>query len=148
MNLIYVSSKMSQLYGTYLRIDLQALVHNYQFIKSRLSENTNILAVIKAYAYGHEAVGIARKLEKQGVSYFAVAYVQEGMVLRNAGITTPILVLHPQRKDVTACVSYQLEPNIYSFSMLEIFQSELKSLNRGKFPYSSKIQYRFESIGF
>jgi|JI10StandDraft_1071094.scaffolds.fasta_scaffold25640_7 alanine racemase len=148
MNLIYVSSKMSQLYGTYLRIDLQALVHNYQFIKSRLSENTNILAVIKAYAYGHEAMGIARKLEKQGVSYFAVAYVQEGMVLRNAGITTPILVLHPQRKDVANCVSYQLEPNIYSFSMLEIFQSELKSLNRENFPIHLKFNTGLNRLGF
>ena len=81
---------------TLLEIDLGALEHNYHYLRSRLEPKTKFLAVVKAYAYGSEAGSIAKKLETLGVDYFAVAYVKEGIALRKAGITKPILVLHPQ----------------------------------------------------
>ena len=86
---------MPQKPSTFLRVDLNAIQFNYRFFKSKLRADTKILAVIKAFAYGHEAVSIARKLEEEKVAYFAVAYIHEAVQLRNAGISASILVLHP-----------------------------------------------------
>ena len=116
---------MPQQPATYLQIDLQALVHNYRFFKSKLDTKTKLIAVVKAFAYGHEAIAIAKRLEQEGVAYFAVAYTIEGVALRKAGITTPILVLHPQIQEAYECITYQLEPNIYSFRMLAIFSKAI-----------------------
>ena len=80
---------------TVLEIDLLALEHNYRFLKSRLDPKTKFLGVVKAFAYGSDSVAIAKKLEALGADYFAVAYVSEGVALREAGIKTRILVLHP-----------------------------------------------------
>ncbi len=139
---------MPQNASTFLSVDLNALVHNYHFIKSYLKPNTNFLAVIKAFAYGHEAIAIAKALEKEKVAYFAVAYLQEGIHLRKAGISTPILVLHPQQSDVQDCVAHQLEPNIYSFNILETFQNCLKKLNIQEFPIHLKFNTGLNRLGF
>ena len=139
---------MPQNASTFLSVDLNALVHNYHFIKSYLKPNTNFLAVIKAFAYGHEAIAIAKALEKEKVAYFAVAYLQEGIHLRKAGISTPILVLHPQQSDVQDCVAHQLEPNIYSFNILETFQNCLKKFNIQEFPIHLKFNTGLNRLGF
>ncbi|MBT8312386.1 MAG: alanine racemase, partial [Flavobacteriaceae bacterium] len=78
---------MSDPKETILEIDLGALEHNYHFLKSRLNPNTKFLAVVKAFAYGSEAIAIAKKMEALGVDYFAVAYTKEGAILRDQGIT-------------------------------------------------------------
>lgn len=139
---------MLEFNDTYLKIDLGALQHNYKFIKSLLKPETKILAVIKAFAYGHEDVAIAKKLENEGVNYFAVAYVKEGIRLRNNGITTPILVLHPQKNDAAACVQYQLEPNIYSFKILEIFHDFLTNRSIEGFQIHLKFNTGLNRLGF
>ena len=87
---------MNKVSETTLIIDLNALAHNYHFIKAKLPKDTKLLAVVKAFAYGSDMTAVAKKLEALGVDYFAVAYVKEGVLLRDAGITKPILVLHPQ----------------------------------------------------
>ena len=81
---------------TILEIDLQALKHNFEYLKSRVQKGTKMMGVVKAFAYGSDAIVVAKELEVLGIDYFAVAYVSEGVNLRNAGIKTPILVLHPQ----------------------------------------------------
>lgn len=134
--------------GTYLKIDLKAVAHNYHFIRSRVHENTKVLGVIKAFAYGHEAVAIAKKLETLGINYFAVAYVPEGIALRKAGITSPILVLHPQLNDAIDCVNYQLEPNIYSFKILRSFTDKLSSLENQFLPIHLKFNTGLNRLGF
>lgn len=78
---------------TWTEIDLDAIAHNYHAIRARLSKGTNILAVVKANAYGYGMVEVARRLQKEKVPYLGVACVDEGIVLRKAGIRTPILVL-------------------------------------------------------
>ena len=75
------------------------------------------LAVVKAFAYGSEAVVVASFLQKIGVDYFAVAYVSEGVDLRKAGITVPILVLHPQLGNLELAIKHTLEPSSYSLKM-------------------------------
>jgi len=78
---------------TVLEINLNHLEHNYRYLKGTLDRETKFLGVVKAFAYGSDAARIAQKLEELGVDYLAVAYVKEGVQLRDAGIKTPILVL-------------------------------------------------------
>ena len=99
---------------TILEIDLNALTHNFNYLKTKLQPNTKFLAVVKAFAYGSDAVEIAKHLQNLNVDYFAVAYTYEGVALRNAGVTTPILVLHPQLINLKTIIKYCLEPNIYN----------------------------------
>ena len=81
---------------TVLEIDLNAIAANFNYFKSKLHKATKVLVVVKAFGYGSDAVEIAKFLASK-VDYFAVAYLDEGIALRNAGITMPILVLHPQK---------------------------------------------------
>ncbi len=134
--------------STFLRVDLNALEYNYQFYKSKLRANTKILAVVKAFAYGHDSIAIAKKLELEKVDYFAVAYIQEAIQLRKANITTPILVLHPQKNDIEACVEYKVEPNIYSFKLLTSLLDCLEEKSIENFPIHLKFNTGLNRLGF
>lgn len=139
---------MPQNPSTFLGVDLNALQFNYRFFKSKLQSETKMLAVVKAFAYGHEAISVAKKLAKESVDYFAVAYVQEALPLRNAGITTPILVLHPQIADLETCLQYDLEPNIYSFNMLNALLKLLEEKNTKNFLIHLKFNSGLNRLGF
>ena len=76
---------------TTLEINLSSLKSNYDYLRSKISDKTLMLAVVKAFGYGSEAVTVATFLESLGVDYFAVAYVHEGVLLRKSGIKSPIL---------------------------------------------------------
>jgi len=104
-----------------LELNFSALKHNLNYFKKKLNPTTKLLAVVKAYSYGHDAVKISKFLEKNKVDYLAVAYTEEGVHLRNAGINTPILVLHPQVPNFEALIAYDLEPTIYSVRTLKYF---------------------------
>ena len=106
---------------TVLEIDLNALEHNFNVISSKLKPSTKFMAVVKAGGYGSDSVEIAKKLESIGVDYFAVAFTNEGIDLRKAGIKTPILVLLPQVESIKDIVDYNLEASLYSFYFLENF---------------------------
>ena len=80
---------------TKLQIDLNAIKFNLNYFKEKLQEKTKILVVVKAFGYGSDAIEIAKSIQNS-VDYFAVAYTDKGVALRKAGISTPILVLHPQ----------------------------------------------------
>ena len=112
---------MPQLNETVLEIDLKALEHNVKYLRSLIRPETKLLAVVKAFAYGSDPVIIAKHLEQLKVDYFAVAYVNEGITLRDAGIITPILVLHPQIGDFQKLVDHRLEPALYSHRILDFF---------------------------
>jgi len=134
--------------ATYLSIDLNALVHNYRFIKSKLQPKTKFLAVIKAFAYGHESLAIAQKLEKENVDYIAISYTREGIVLREAGIKTPILILHPQVNEIQNCINHSLEPTIYSFRIFDAFSKAIDNLDVEKFPIHLKFNTGMNRLGF
>ena len=98
---------------TWAEIDLGALAHNLRVVRARL-EDVPVMAMVKADAYGHGAVPVARRLEREGIDWFGVALVEEGVALRRAGVTTPILVLDgflPDQAD--AVLSHGLTPAIY-----------------------------------
>lgn len=97
---------------TVMDIDLEALAHNYRYYKGLLPSETGIVAMIKASAYGCGDIEVARTLQSLGAQYLAVAVVDEGIALRHAGLTMPILVLDPLCRNPRAIVTNNLEPTI------------------------------------
>lgn len=139
---------MAKATETILEIDLNALAHNYNYITSKLKQETKVLAVVKAFGYGSDSVEIAKELVKLGVSYFGVAYASEGEVLRNAGIETPILVLHPLPENFDVIVNRCLEPSIYSEKMLTEFISFAESKKQTNYPVHLKFNTGLNRLGF
>ena len=131
-----------------LEIDLSALEHNYHFFRSSLKSETMFLAVVKAYAYGSDAIQIAKKLEALGVDYFAVAYVKEGVALRKAGIEKPILVLHPQFLNFDDLIENCLEPSLYSPKVLREFLEAAKRNDQKEYPVHLKFNTGLNRLGF
>lgn len=133
---------------TVLEINFSALQHNYNYLKSKLAPNTKFLAVVKAFAYGSEANEIALFMEKIGVDYFAVAYTQEGVALRKAGVTQPILVLHPLPVQFEALIAFNLEPSIYNFKVLNEFIDTATQLKQNDYPIHIKFNTGLNRLGF
>ncbi|PHQ30700.1 alanine racemase [Leeuwenhoekiella nanhaiensis] len=133
---------------TVLEIDLNALAHNYNYLRSKLRPGVKMLAVVKAYAYGSESVAVAKKLEELGVDYFAVAYASEGIRLREAGIETPILVLHPQIESFASIIEHCLEPSMYSFRVLKAFIELAEAQNLKGYPVHIKFNTGLNRLGF
>ncbi|EPR72439.1 Alanine racemase [Winogradskyella psychrotolerans RS-3] len=139
---------MSKALETILEIDLSALTHNFNYLKSKLQPQTKFLAVVKAFAYGSDSVEIAKHLQKLNVDYFAVAYTQEGIALRDAGIKTPILVLHPQSINAETLIDRCLEPNIYSAKLLNDFITVAEQQGQKDYPIHLKFNTGLNRLGF
>lgn len=139
---------MDNIGETTLEINLSALAHNYNFLQSKIASKTKFLAVVKAFAYGSDMVAIAKKMEGLGVDYFAVAYTKEGVLLRDAGITLPILVLHPQPLNFKTLIDRCLEPNLYSPKVLRLFLSVAKELKQTDYPVHIKFNTGLNRLGF
>jgi alanine racemase len=107
---------------TWAEIDSNALAANYHIVKDRVGPNVKVMAVVKANAYGHGAVKCAQRLEKEGADWFGVALPEEGIQLRNAGITRPILCLAGfWGEQATACIQHSLVPVVYRLELIEAF---------------------------
>ena len=139
---------MSKVQETVLEIDLHALEHNYNHLRSKIKKDTKFLGVVKAFAYGSDSVAIAKKLENLGADYLAVAYTNEGVALREAGVTLPILVLHPQRVCFPRIIEHRLEPSLYSPLVLTSFLRTAKALQQTKYPVHLKLNTGLNRIGF
>jgi len=132
---------------TVLEINANAVLHNLNYLKQKLQPNTKILAVVKAFGYGSDAIEIAKIVQEQ-VDYFAVAYCNEGMQLRDAGIKTPILVLHPQIQNIPEIVKYRLEPNLYNFKILDAFLKFADEAPLMNYPVHIKFNTGLNRLGF
>ncbi len=139
---------MEKVHETVLEIDLNALTRNFQYLKSRTNPETKILAVVKAFAYGNDASEIAKHLETLQVDYFAVAYTNEGVALRDAGIRTPILVLHPQSINFKTLIDRCLEPSIYSHFVLNTFIEVAEAEKQSNYPVHIKFNTGLNRLGF
>lgn len=106
---------------TVLEIDLNALVHNLNFVKSRLNPGTKLMAMVKAFSYGSGSFEIANVLQFHRVDYLAVAYADEGVELRRTGITLPVMVMNPEEQSYDTMIRFGLEPEIFSFRVLQLF---------------------------
>ncbi len=139
---------MDAIQETVLEIDLQKLKHNFEFIKSNINPKTKVLAVVKAFAYGSDAEKVSLSLQELKVDYFAVAYTQEGVLLRKAGITKPIIVLHPQPINFKTIIDNCLSPSIYSFRLLKQFIQATKTLKTKHYPIHLKFNTGLNRLGF
>ncbi|MCF7567298.1 alanine racemase [Sabulilitoribacter arenilitoris] len=133
---------------TVLEIDLKALKNNFEYLKSKLNDNTKFLAVVKAFGYGSDACKIAKFLQNLSVDYFAVAYVNEGVALRNAGIAKPILVLHPQTVNFKTLIEYCLEPSLYNVKVLNEFITIASAEKQNNYPIHIKLNTGLNRLGF
>lgn len=108
-----------RVHGTVLEINLDALTHNLNFYRNRVGNDTRIMVMVKAFAYGSGSAEVAQLLQFHRVDYLAVAYADEGVVLRQNGIELPIMVMNPSPSTFEKLIEYQLEPEIYSHKILE-----------------------------
>lgn len=132
---------------TVLEIDAKSVVHNLAYFKQKLNPSTKILAVVKAFGYGSEALEIAKLLQDK-VNYFAVAYSNEGIILREAGIKTPILVLHPQIQNLAEIIKHRLEPNLYNFKIFDAFLQLADEKTLMNYPVHIKFNTGLNRLGF
>ncbi|MEL6809744.1 MAG: alanine racemase [Bacteroidota bacterium] len=139
---------MSQFHETVLEIDLNALAHNYQYLASKLKPGTRVMGVVKAFGYGSHTIEVAKELIRLGVDYFAVAYVKEGVALRDAGIETPILVLHPQPKNFPTLIDRCLEPALYSPRIWREFVKAAEAKKQEQYPVHLKFNTGLNRLGF
>ncbi|KJF42569.1 bifunctional UDP-N-acetylmuramoyl-tripeptide:D-alanyl-D-alanine ligase/alanine racemase [Draconibacterium sediminis] len=132
---------------TVLEINLNALVHNLNTFRKLLRAETKIMVMVKAFSYGSGDVEIAQLLQHQNVDYLAVAVADEGVQLRNAGITIPIVVMNPEHDSFQNIIDFNLEPNIYSFQLLQEFVKALEEFGLSNFPIHIKIDTGMNRLG-
>jgi Alr-MurF fusion protein len=113
-----VSRLQRKVHGTIMEIDLGALIHNFNFFKSRLKPSTKIMVMVKAFAYGSGSNEIANLLQYHQADYLGVAYSDEGVDLRKNNISLPIMVMNPSEDSFETLLQYQLEPEMYNFKIL------------------------------
>lgn len=134
---------------TVFEINLNAVAHNLAVVRQHLGNKSKIMAMVKAFSYGSGSFEIANMLQFQHVDYLAVAYVDEGVALRNAGINLPILVLNPDENSFESLLHYKLEPEIYSFRLLNSF---IKKYNdngcNSEFRIHIKLDTGMHRLGF
>jgi alanine racemase len=133
---------------TFVEINLSAIKHNVQVYKSQLKPTTKMLAMVKAQSYGAGLEKIGLYLERQGIDYLGVAYPDEGVELRKAGVKVPILVMNPVDEGFEDCIKYQLEPSVFSFEQLEELLHELIFQGAQNFPIHIKIDTGMKRLGF
>lgn len=113
-------------HDTVLEVDLTAARHNLHFFRSKLRMDQRLMAMVKASGYGSGSVELAQMLAFNGVDYLAVAYVDEGIELREHGISLPIMVLNPETAALSDMLDHRLEPEIYSFRTLRALEEALE----------------------
>ena len=137
-----------RIHETVLEIDLDALVHNFNFYKSKISPQTKLICMVKANGYGTGAVEIAKTLQYHRCEYLAVAVAEEGIELRKEGISTPIIVLNPEVNSFEELFSEDLEPEVYNFRILEAFIREAERRGITNYPIHVKIDTGMHRLGF
>lgn len=118
-----------KVHGTIMEIDLGAVAHNLNFFKARLRPSTKIMVMVKAFAYGSGSAEIANLLQYHKVNYLGVAYADEGVDLRKNNISLPIMVMNPSEESFGTILQYRLEPEVYSFRILNALLKFLKGRN-------------------
>ena len=129
-----------------LEVNLSAIAHNLKIYGQYLQANTQLIAMVKASAYGSGSIEVAKILEFYKVDYLAVAYADEGVELRKAGIQLPILVLNPEVASFDALLTYQIEPEIYSLSLLKQFIDFVSK--KDELPIHLKLDTGMHRLGF
>lgn len=135
-------------HDTQLVINLNNLIHNVNYYRSLLKPETKMMAMVKAQSYGSGSFEIASLLQYHRINYLAVAYADEGVELRKAGITLPIMVMSPEKESFDSMLVYQLEPEIYSFEVLHAFAAAAKTFTDKETRIHLKIDTGMHRLGF
>ncbi len=135
-------------HDTVLEINLNAIRNNLKIYKNRLNPCVKIMAMVKAFSYGTGTFEIANLLQHEGVDYLAVAYTDEGVELRRAGVKLPIMVMNTNAVEFDKLVEFNLEPELYSFSILRLFKEYLEIRKVQAFPIHIKLDTGMHRLGF
>jgi len=135
-------------YETTLEVNLNALINNFNYFRSKLRPETKVMSMVKAFAYGSGSVEVARTLQLHHCDYLAVAVADEGAELRREGIRIPIVVMNPEKGSFGMIFEHQLEPEIYSFRILESFMAAAEKLGVTDYPVHIKIDSGMHRLGF
>ncbi|RWY54076.1 bifunctional UDP-N-acetylmuramoyl-tripeptide:D-alanyl-D-alanine ligase/alanine racemase [Mucilaginibacter gilvus] len=133
---------------TVLEINLNTLLSNLNFYKAKLNPGVKVMAMVKAFSYGSGTFEVANMLQYNKVDYLAVAYTDEGIALREGGITLPIVVLNPEPLAYDKLTTYKLEPEIYSFTLLDEFVKYAQENEISNYPIHIKIDTGMHRLGF
>jgi Alr-MurF fusion protein len=133
---------------TLLEINLDHLVHNLNYFRGLLKPGTRIMVMVKALSYGSGGSEIANLLQHQKVDYLGVAFTDEGVELRKAGIGLPVMVMAPSEESYDEIIEYNLEPEIYSFSGLQNFSRMVAAKQLPSWPVHIKLDTGMHRLGF
>ena len=111
---------------TIMEVNIDAMIHNLNYYRSRIRPETKLMAMVKASSYGAGKTEVANALQYNHVDYLTVAYADEGVELRRNGIRLPIMVMNPEEASFDDIIKYHLEPDIYSFRILELFSQRVR----------------------
>ena len=144
-----ISEKLELIaHETILEVNLNALVDNLNYFRSKLRPETKIMCMVKAFAYGSGSVEVAHTLQHHRCDYVAVAVADEGAELRREGIRIPIVVMNPEKGSFGMIFDHKLEPEIYSFRLLDAFIGAAEKLGLTDYPIHIKIDSGMHRLGF
>jgi len=141
-----VQAFQQKVHGTVLEVNLDALLHNLNYYRAKLAPNTKLMVMVKAFAYGSGSFEVANLLQFHRVDYLAVAYADEGVLLREQGITLPVMVMNPSPDSFAKLQQYSLEPEIYALEQLEAFVSLLEA--EAAYKIHLKLDTGMHRLGF
>lgn len=137
-----------QVHQTVMSIDLSALTYNLNTFRAELKPGVKTMAMVKAFAYGSGSYEIANLLQYARVDYLTVAYTDEGIALRKAGIKMPIMVMSPDATTFDRMIAWKLEPELYNFRSLRAFTSIADTLQVKNYPVHIKLDTGMHRLGF
>lgn len=143
-----VSLLEEKTHETVLEINLNAISHNLNFFRTKLRPGTMLMVMVKAFGYGYGGFEIAKLLEHHKVDYLGVAFADEGISLKSAGIKVPIMVLNPENTSFASIIQYKLEPEIYSIKGLKAFIKIAAQKKLRDYPIHIKIDSGMHRLGF
>jgi len=137
-----------KVHETILEVNLSALVDNLNYYRSFLKPTTKLVCMVKADAYGAGAIEIAKTLQDHRVDYLAVAVADEGVALRNNGITGNIMIMNPEMSSFKTMFDYELEPEVYSFRLLDALVKAAEKEGITNYPVHIKFNTGMNRLGF
>ncbi|MBK9256210.1 MAG: bifunctional UDP-N-acetylmuramoyl-tripeptide:D-alanyl-D-alanine ligase/alanine racemase [Saprospiraceae bacterium] len=143
-----VQALSARRHSAVLEIDMQAMAHNLRYFSDKLSDHCGIVAVIKASGYGSGSIELAKFMEYHKAAYLAVAFTDEGVELRKAGIRLPIMILNPDMESIADMVRFDLEPEVYSMQQLESIGQYTSVIKQTTFGIHIKLDSGMHRLGF
>ncbi|MDR0413027.1 MAG: bifunctional UDP-N-acetylmuramoyl-tripeptide:D-alanyl-D-alanine ligase/alanine racemase [Dysgonamonadaceae bacterium] len=137
-----------KVHQTVLEVNLDAVIHNLKYFRSRLNPETKVICMVKAFGYGVGSYELAKTLQERGADYLAVAVADEGAELRREGISMPVLVMNPEEHAFNTLFEYRLEPEIYNLNLLDAIIRETERRGILSYPIHIKLNTGMNRLGF